>query len=588
MASSSGICSAGASSQSEEREATSPSRVREVVDLELTDLRPDVGLVGEERRPDDERPQRSGHAVVEIEAGQGHRPQQVRDDPVHERDREVRRWHEAEEREPDQRDRRRAAEGGHGQWDGEDQRGHQRDRPEIGARRLVRIGPPETDREWRVMPEDVLEGGPAVREEPAAVRLARRGRRSRPLRVSLPAASRPAPEPAGCGDAGCGDAGCGDVEAAQPPTSCRHGDDLARDVDSSMPDRSARLDRVAVSVSRREVHRRERPGAVQDVVDDADASTNSAQSNHEIRRMLVIAFRPSRSSSPAADARRGRSPGRGAVFDHEPLEPAQPGRHVRVLVAQPLEELTRAATENDAGGERLSAATASSGESRPSPRRLSGELIGSLAVRAAADDADGDPAEVVDQEEAKADRDRPQPADRERLDLLVSRTIRRRLSGSNRLSVWAMCARARPDDLGYPARLSSASFELVVVVRWKIVAIRGAACRSREVVDEPLGRRRDRSLLLDRPGEGPIRLAEDASVLGHPRRDRPPVGRIRRGRLRPGEAAGMVLEPFDAEELGLDRLLEIDLRSDAPPNAVRGRPEGLGAAHAGAARRNES
>src|SRR4029078_10340494 len=53
---------------------------------------------------------------------------------------------------------------------------------------------------------------------------------------------------------------------------CRQLDGPARDVDlvETRPLGQA-LDRVAISIPRREVHRRERPVGTQDVVDDADA-----------------------------------------------------------------------------------------------------------------------------------------------------------------------------------------------------------------------------------------------------------------------------------------------------------------------------
>ena len=57
--------------------------------------------------------------------------------------------------------------------------------------------------------------------------------------------------------------------------------------------------------------------------------------------------------------------------------------------------------------------------------------------------------------------------------------------------------------------------ELAVVVRRQVVAdLAELLVDDVEVVDEPLGGRRDRALVLDRPGQEAVGLEEDAAVLG--------------------------------------------------------------------------
>ena len=69
--SSPGDVSVGASSQSvSSAKRRSPLAVGEVVDLEPLDLRLDVGLARQQRRHHDQRPQRPRHAVVEVEPRQ--------------------------------------------------------------------------------------------------------------------------------------------------------------------------------------------------------------------------------------------------------------------------------------------------------------------------------------------------------------------------------------------------------------------------------------------------------------------------------------------------------------------------------------
>ena len=83
----------------EERESDVVLGGCEVVDLEAGDLFLDVRLGGQERRDHDERPKVGRHAAGQLEPRKDAGPQEVGDVPVDERDRQVGRGHEGEDRE---------------------------------------------------------------------------------------------------------------------------------------------------------------------------------------------------------------------------------------------------------------------------------------------------------------------------------------------------------------------------------------------------------------------------------------------------------------------------------------------------------
>ena len=76
-----------------------------------------------------------------------------------------------------------------------------------------------------------------------------------------------------------------------------------------------------------------------------------------------------------------------------------------------------------------------------------------------------------------------------------------------------------------------------------------------EVVDQPLRRRRDGPLLPDRPGDGAVRLAQDASVVLDSRQQAAASRPSAHDGLGGGQALGVPLEPLDAEQLRADRFL---------------------------------
>ena len=130
-----------------------------------------------------------------------------------------------------------------------------------------------------------------------------------------------------------------------------------------------------------------------------------------------------------------------------------------------------------------------------------GQFIGELALRPAAHDPLGEAAEVLDEQDAQADRNRPQLPDRQRLDLLIRpHHSPQRLGIEAAVGVGDIGPRQTQDAWVARQMALGDLGELAVVVRRQVVAdLANLFIDDREVVDEPLGRRRDRTLLLDRP-----------------------------------------------------------------------------------------
>ena len=211
------------------------------------------------------------------------------------------------------------------------------------------------------------------------------------------------------------------------------------------------------------------------------------------------------------------------------LQFAQRWSDRRVLITQTLEEL-------DAAGGR-----------EPRTRQLAqchrrvvrivaeaeqaiGELVGDLAIRPAAHDPFGDPSQVLDEQDAQADGDRPQLAGRQRLHLLVGAHHPPQALGIEPAVGVGDVRPRQPEHAWISVEVAAGKLrELPVVVGREVVAdLADLLVDDREVVDQPLGRRCDRALLPDRLGQHPIRLDQHATVVRHARPDRRPS--IRPGR----------------------------------------------------------
>src|SRR4051794_19124510 len=75
-----------------------------------------------------------------------------------------------------------------------------------------------------------------------------------------------------------------------------------------------------------------------------------------------------------------------------------------------------------------------------------------------------------------------------------------------------------------------------------------------KIVDQPIGGGRDGAFLVDRPGNGPIGRAQRAIIITKAARQASICRKRRCNALCGGKALAMLLETFDAEELGPNRL----------------------------------
>src|SRR5437660_10856620 len=77
------------------------------------------------------------------------------------------------------------------------------------------------------------------------------------------------------------------------------------------------------------------------------------------------------------------------------------------------------------------------------------------------------------------------------------------------------------------------------------------------IVEQPLGGRRRGAPVTDRPSDGAVRFEEKLLVVPQPDREGSAGNRPRGNLLGGGEARGMLLQPFDTEELLADGVFSI-------------------------------
>src|SRR6266550_3410427 len=78
-----------------------------------------------------------------------------------------------------------------------------------------------------------------------------------------------------------------------------------------------------------------------------------------------------------------------------------------------------------------------------------------------------------------------------------------------------------------------------------------------EVIDQPLSRRRNLMLFLNRAGDRPIGIQQHSAVVHDPRNKRAAPARFFRDGLCCRKALGVLLEPFQTEQFGAYRLLQV-------------------------------
>ncbi len=324
------------------------------------------------------------------------------------------------------------------------------------------------------------------------------------------------------------------------------------------------LDRVAVAIPRGEVHGPERAPGAERQVDQADAL-------HELRPVEPGDQAHARDDVPDRDVHRGlalvlqpdRLFSRRSLRRQKALEQAECRRCGWVLVAKPLEELDLARGRQGRAGQLPELGGRGLGGRLAEPQQAVRQVVCALAGFAAADDLLGQASEVLDQQDAQADGDRPELSERQRLHPLVRHhQATQALRIESTVGVRDVCPRETEDPRISLEGAVDELWQLAVVVRGQVVAdLAELLLDDVEVVDEPLRGRRDRSLVLDRLGQLAVGLQEQAPVLGHPPGDRTSRSRTTGDGLGGGEGFAVLLEALDAEQFRDDRLRIV---GDAP------------------------
>ena len=501
--------------------------IRQVMHLEPLDLRRRLGGIGEQGRDDDEGPQRGRHALAQVEPRQDRRRKEARERTIHERDHQIGRGNERQTSEREQ-DRRADARGG-----GPDEEGRQEacgehgDRSEIGRNRRPDEGPKPPAHRGTAEAEGLLEGRPPVTDEVVAD-------------VVVPGVVRPArvPHP-----------GAFRVERRRP-----------RDVELG-PTRAARelFDRVAIAVAGREVHRAVARGRPEDAVDEADAleELRPVERRHQGHAQDHVAHRHVGGGLPLVldpNDLVGRRPLGGQTL----IQPQERGGDGRILIAQALDEL-----DGERGHERALAEPL-----QPDRRRINRvaadaehvvrEGVGLLARGAPPHDRLRHAAEILDEHDPDRDRDRPELADRERLDTLVGvDEAAQRLGVQAAVGVRHERPRQAVDARIAPMGAVGELGQLAIEAGGQVVAdLAELLLDDVEIVDEPLGRRRDGPLLADGAADRAIGRAQDTAVVVDALQQALPARRAAEDGLGGGQALGVLLEPLDPEELRPDRLFD--------------------------------
>ncbi len=327
------------------------------------------------------------------------------------------------------------------------------------------------------------------------------------------------------------------------------------------------LDGVAIQVACREVHVRELAGTVQHLVDETHAleELGPVDIRHEPHARDDVAHRDVRGAL-ALVFFLDQPLGADALRDELILEPGEGRRHLRILVAQPLHQL-----DGERGHQRLRAA-----HSRQRLRvhlltvhaqQSVGDGVGTLACRAADDDALRDAPQVLDQHDAQGNRDRPQLADGQRFDFLVRAHETPQCLG---LEAAVGVRHEGPGDAEHARETGEMSFrelgELAVKAGRQVLAdLADLLLDDVVVVQHPLGGRGDAASLVDRAGDGAVRGQQYLLVVAQARVERAAEAGLARDRLGFGEAARVPLQPLEAEDLLAQDLLVVPMGTDREP-----------------------
>ena len=233
---------------------------------------------------------------------------------------------------------------------------------------------------------------------------------------------------------------------------------------------------------------------------------------------------------------------------------------VRTLIAQPIDKLdceglrqrlplVRASTiATDSAGRRLRPASG-----RPRRRLVVfGPAVGDLSREAS---------EILDHDDPQRDRDGPEFADRQRLDLLIRCDEATQHPG---IEAAIGMGDEGPGDPEYPRvaseRPTGELRELPIVARRQIrMDLMDLLFDEVIIVDQPLCCGRYRASVIDRPYGRTVGEEQSRLIVGKSSRQRLSLGRPGRYDLRNGQAARMILKPLNAEQFLANWALAVPL-----------------------------
>ena len=198
--------------------------------------------------------------------------------------------------------------------------------------------------------------------------------------------------------------------------------------------------------------------------------------------------------------------GSGPLAGQELLQPAEGRRDRWVLIAQALEELDAGRPRKRILRDPLQRACSVARAVGAEAEEVVGELVRLLSCGPAAHDLLRHTPEVVDEEDPKTDRDRPELADRQRHHLLIGE---HHSPQAVRFEAAVRMRDVGPDEPQNPRVAREMAFsklgEPAVVVLGQVVTdLAKLLVNDVIVVDEPFGGRRNRPFVLDRPNQGAV------------------------------------------------------------------------------------
>ncbi|WP_162213178.1 hypothetical protein [Nostocoides australiense] len=206
-----------------------------------------------------------------------------------------------------------------------------------------------------------------------------------------------------------------------------------------------------------------------------------------------------------------------------------------------------------------------------------GGRVRGRAVAPGGDDEVGDPAQVLHQQQAQGDGDRPQLAEGQGLAGFVGAHIAREQIGFDEAVGVGDETPHQGEDARVAREETGPEFgQFPEVVGGEVETdLAHVGLDGVEVVEEPFGRRRDLPSLLDVVGDGFVGLGQRGHVRPEPGQEgHDPLG-VLGDRMAVGQGAGVVLEPLGREDLGANGLGVAPRR--AGPAA---QPRGPGPRHA--------